>query len=129
MLTESHGTVEDDMEWTTTVELTNFCDASNSLVFVNSTVVVHYFAAVYICLFYCFFPRAIYDTYQNIYNVWLAGESQETIDKVKVFYQKQVWYSRCNFVTLPSPQGRWGRYHGITMMSPWHHHGITMTSP
>lgn len=34
--------------------------------------------------------RAIYDLYQNLYDTWFKGQSQETIEKVKAFFQTQV---------------------------------------
>ena len=34
--------------------------------------------------------RAIYDLYQNLYDTWFKGQSQETIQKVKAFFQTQV---------------------------------------
>ena len=38
----------------------------------------------------CACCRAIYDLYQNLYDTWFRGQSQETIAKVKAFYQTQV---------------------------------------
>ena len=38
--------------------------------------------------------RAIYDIYQNLYDTWFKGQSQETIEKVKAFYQTQVSNSK-----------------------------------
>ena len=42
----------------------------------------------------CACRRAIYDLYQNLYDTWFKGQSQETIEKVKAFYQTQVSNSK-----------------------------------